>query len=187
MLDDAANLAFATRAMFRKWLQKNHEKSNGIWIVFQKGNKLFTANDALEEAICFGWIDGLVKSIDEETYKKYFSIRKSTAKWSEKNITIFKKLKEKGLLTEAGIKAFRGNVTRKIPHHRHEQNQRNIEVLSGVLQNDHEMLKLFLETSPSRQKQLAGFYCEAKTEETRKKRLQKIIEAIKTNYRGMLY
>ena len=187
MYDDAKNFEFATRDMFRNWLQSNHDKSNGIWIVFQKGNNLFTANDALEEAICFGWIDGLIKSIDEKTYKKYFSIRKSTAKWSNKNISIYNTLKSKGQLSEAGLKAFKGTEENNIHINQKEQNQRNIEVLSAMLKDDSEAFRLFSETSPSRQKQLAGFYCDAKTEETRKKRMQKVIEALKINYKGMLY
>lgn len=187
MYDDAAILEFASRDNFRKWLQANHEESNGIWIVFYKGNKEFTANDALEEAICFGWIDGLIKSIDEKTYKKYFSIRKSKTKWSKKNITTFKKLKEEGLVTEAGLIAFKGNEKSNIHNDRDERNRRNIEVLSDILKDDVEVLALFRETSPSRQKQLAGFYCEAKKEETRMKRLQKVVEALITNYKGMLY
>lgn len=187
MYDDAENLEFKTREIFRNWLQKNHDKSNGIWIVFQKGNKSFTANDALEEAICFGWIDGLMKSIDEKSYRKYFSIRKSTTKWSDKNINIFNNLKAKGQLSEAGIKAFKPIENNKIAGDRNEQNRRNVEVLSEILKNDSEVFRLFGETSPSRQKQLAGFYCDAKTEETRKKRIHKIVEALKTNYKGMLY
>jgi uncharacterized protein YdeI (YjbR/CyaY-like superfamily) len=185
--DAAASLEFRTRDIFRKWLQKNHETANGIWVVFQKGNRSFTAADALEEAICFGWIDGLMKSTDEKTYKKYFSKRKNTSKWSEKNIHIFMKLKGKGLLTQAGLLAFKGDVNNRKPNDRNEQNQRNMEVLSDALKMNTDALKLFEETSLSRKKQLAGFYCDAKTEETRKKRMQKIVEALKVHYKGMLF
>jgi uncharacterized protein YdeI (YjbR/CyaY-like superfamily) len=183
----AASLEFRTRDIFRKWLQKNHESANGIWVVFQKGNGSFTADAALEEAICFGWIDGLMKSIDEKTYRKYFSKRKNTSKWSEKNIHIFMKLKEKNLLTQAGLLAFKDDVNTPKPDNRNERNQRNIEVLYDALKRNTDVLKLFEETSPSRRKQLAGFYCDAKTEETRKKRMQKIGEALQAHYKGMLY
>ena len=85
MNDDAATYRYESRADFRNWLEKNHGSSAGVWLVFTKGSKSFTVTDALEEAICFGWIDGLMKSIDEHTYRKYFSRRKNKNKWSEKN------------------------------------------------------------------------------------------------------
>jgi uncharacterized protein YdeI (YjbR/CyaY-like superfamily) len=186
MNDDAAILEFENRDIFRKWLQKNHNTSNGIWIVFIKGEKSFSANDALEEAICFGWIDGIMKSINVQTYKKYFSKRKDKKKWSEKNIKIFKKLKEEGLITEAGLDAFQGKEKEE-NNNRDAINKMNIEKLIDALKNDHGALNLFEKTPPSRQKQLAGFYCDAKSEETRNKRMKKIIEALNTGNRGMLY
>jgi len=186
MFDAETKLKFKDREQFRKWLQTNHDKSKGIWILFQKGKKTFTAEDALEEAICHGWIDGLIKSVDERTYKKYFSRRKNTEKWSEKNIRTFKRLKETGLVTQAGLSAFRAQENRKKPDN-NTQNNRNMEVLCEVLKRDTEAFRIFEEVSPSRKKQMAGFYCEAKTEETRRKRIQKIAEALKKNYKGMLY
>ena len=187
MYDDAEILCFEERELFRAWLQKNYDKSPGIWIVFKKGDKRFTANDALEEAICFGWIDGKLKSIDEKRYRKYFAKRKSTTKWSDKNIELFKILQAKGKLSEAGNKAFKQPEKNNIPIDRKEQNQRHIEILSEILKSDSEIFKLYFETTPSRRKQLAGFYCDAKTAETKKKRIEKIVESLKTNYKGMLY
>lgn len=106
MNDDAATHQYESRADFRRWLEQNHDSSAGIWLVFTNGSKSFTANDALEEAICFGWIDGLMKSIDERTYRKYFSKRKDRKKWSEKNRRVFEKLQDSGLMTPAGVAAF---------------------------------------------------------------------------------
>lgn len=85
-------LAFSDRAAFRAWLDKNGTSSNGVWILFGKkgGPVTLTAGEALEEALCFGWIDGQMKSIDNKTYKKYFSIRRANSKWSERNKTLLK-------------------------------------------------------------------------------------------------
>lgn len=180
-------MEFANREIFRNWLQKNHDTSDSIWILFTKGDKAFTATDALEEALCFGWIDGVMKSIDEKTYKKYFSRRKNKENWSEKNKKIYNKLKEENLITPAGIEAFKGNADEGNKNDKDQKNKMNIDILVDVLKDDGDVLKLFEETPPSRQKQLAGFYCEAKSEETRKKRKQKIMDALITNNKGMLY
>ena len=178
---------FENKKAFRIWLEINHSSSNGIWIVFIKGNKDFTSNDALEEAICFGWVDGLMKSIDEIKYKKYFSKRIDKKKWSEKNKAIYKGLKEKGLITEFGIEAYQNNDKINEAVDKNSIHAANIKKLKDVLNMDSETLIFFENTSLSRQKQLAGFYCDAKTEETRRKRKEKIIVAIKNNYKGMLY
>ena len=90
-------------------------------------------------------------------------------------------------MTKAGIEVF--NVQKKpiSAINRVANNKMNIDKLKNVLENDEEVLELFTHTAPSRQKQLAGFYCDAKTEETRKKRELKIIEALRSGNKGMLY
>jgi uncharacterized protein YdeI (YjbR/CyaY-like superfamily) len=184
MNDNADILEFDNREMFRTWLDNNIDKSKSIWIIFTKGNKAFTANDALEEAICFGWIDGLMKSIDNKKYKKYFSKRKDMKKWSDKNIKIYQKMIENGLMTKAGIDVFK--VEKRNQKKTMDINEK-IEILINVIKYNNEILSLFDQKSPSRQKQFAGFYCDAKTDETRNKRKDKIIDALKNNYNGMLW
>jgi uncharacterized protein YdeI (YjbR/CyaY-like superfamily) len=177
-------LEFKNRDEYRNWLKKNHKQKNGIWILFIKGNKTFSAKDALEESICFGWIDGLMKSIDEKTYKKYFSKRKDMKKWSKKNIGIYEKLLKSGLMTNAGIDVY------KVESNKEKiviDINKKIQILKKALEENKEILSLFENKSPSRQKQFAGFYCDAKTDETRNKRKDKIIEALINNYKGMLY
>ncbi len=184
MNENAEILEFKNKNEYRNWLKKYHKQENGIWIVFIKGNILFSANDALEESICFGWIDGLMKSIDEKTYKKYFSKRKDTKKWSKKNIGIYEKLFKNGLVTNAGIDVFKIEKTdKKVVIDMNEK----IEILKKELKQHKDILSLFESKTPSRQKQFAGFYCDAKTEETQKKRIDKIIEALENNYDGMLW
>ena len=187
MNDNAATHEFENRKAFRIWLENNHSSSDGIWIVFCKGSRKLTSNDTLEEAICFGWIDGLMKSIDETKYKKYFSKRIDKKKWSEKNKTIYRKLKEEDLITEFGIESYQVTDNEKSTVDKNTLHTININRLKDVLSKEIEISKLFEDTSPSRQKQLAGFYCDAKTEETREKRKAKIIEALKKDFKGMLY
>ena len=83
----AEHLQFDSRAEFRKWLEDNCASSEGIWLLFGKtgGPKTIKAAEALEEALCFGWIDGQMQSIDTAKYKKYFARRTANSKWSDKN------------------------------------------------------------------------------------------------------
>ena len=187
MNDKATILEFDSRKNFRSWLNKNHGNADGFWILFTKGSKSFTANDALEEAICFGWIDGIIKSIDEKKYKKYFSQRKDRSKWSEKNRSLFHKLNEQGIMTKYGIAAFQCESDNKPAIIKADIHSKNIAILKEVLGDHTDILRAFENIAVSRQKQLAGFYCEAKTDETREKRKHKIMEAIRSNNKGMLY
>lgn len=74
-------LRFGSRESFRFWLQENAALSGGVWLLFGKqgGPKTIKASEALEEALCFGWIDGQMQSLDESRYIKYFSVRRKTA------------------------------------------------------------------------------------------------------------
>lgn len=92
-------MEFSSRDYFRKWLSDNCLSSAGIWLLFGKsgGTETITASEALEEALCFGWIDGQMKSIDDKTYKKYFSLRRKNSKWSDKNTALAEKLENRGL------------------------------------------------------------------------------------------
>jgi len=83
-------MQFISRDEFRNWLKDNCMSSGGVWLLFGKsgGPKTIKANEALEEALCFGWIDGQMQSIDDKTYIKYFSVRRKDSKWSDKNKAI---------------------------------------------------------------------------------------------------
>ncbi len=106
-MKDAPELLFSTRETFREWLSENAETSGGVWLLFGKTKELKTlsANDALEEALCFGWIDGQMKSLDETKYRKYFAKRRAKSVWSEKNKKLVDSLRAKGIMTELGEKA----------------------------------------------------------------------------------
>jgi uncharacterized protein YdeI (YjbR/CyaY-like superfamily) len=107
MRADVPELFFPTRAAFRAWLQENAETSEGVWLVLGKKKAVVTlsANDALEEALCFGWIDGQMQGIDETKYHKYFARRRAKSVWSDKNKKLVEMLRVKGIMTELGEKA----------------------------------------------------------------------------------
>jgi len=98
------------RGAWRKWLEKNHKTSPGIWLLYYKkstGKPRVEYNDAVEEALCFGWIDSMEKSLDEERFMQRFTPRKPKSGWSKSNKDRVEKLMKEGLMKEAGLNAIR--------------------------------------------------------------------------------
>ena len=97
-----------TRAGWRSWLEKNHKRSDGVWLIFYRtstGRRRLSWEDAVREALCFGWIDSKVKPIDDERYKQIFTPRKPRSAWSKINKRYIDELIEAGLMTDAGLRA----------------------------------------------------------------------------------
>lgn len=103
------SLFFATPADFRKWLQAHHQRSREQWVGFYKkgsGRPSITWPESVDEALCFGWIDGLRKTIDGDSYKIRFTPRKATSNWSAVNIGRVKELTKLGRMQAAGLRVF---------------------------------------------------------------------------------
>ena len=97
------------RAAWRTWLERNHESEKEIWLVYAKKHskmKSVSYEEAVEEAICFGWIDGQVRTVDEDRFTQRFSPRTKKSRWSELNIGRAKKMIDAGLMTDAGRAIF---------------------------------------------------------------------------------
>lgn len=96
------------RAAWRNWLETYHAASPGVWLIYYKkesGKPRVSYDEAVEEALCFGWIDSLPNKIDEESYKQLFSPRKPKSNWSKLNKERVEKLLAQGLIAEAGLKS----------------------------------------------------------------------------------
>jgi uncharacterized protein YdeI (YjbR/CyaY-like superfamily) len=106
--DAVKTLAFKSPADFRKWLAINHDTADGLWLrIFKKasGRKTVTYDEALDEALCFGWIDGLKKSYDELSFIQKFTPRRARSGWSKRNTVHVERLTKASLMMPAGIKA----------------------------------------------------------------------------------
>lgn len=179
MKSDTPELLFSTRDDFRRWLSVNAQTSEGVWLVFGKTKALvtLTANEALEEALCFGWIDGQMKNIDETKYVKYFARRRTKSIWSEKNKQTIKMLREKGLMSEPGEKAIALAVqtglwkTQRCNPITDEQ----IESLTGRLHG----------ISPSIKRTYTAAYFAPKSEDARQRSLDRIIGRLNKNLKPM--
>src|SRR6267142_713785 len=101
-------LQVRSRRQWRAWLAKHHTSSPGVWLVFYKahtGAKSMPYEDTVREALCFGWIDSLIKRLDDNRYALKVTPRKPTSKWSDINRRRWMELKAAGLLTSAGLAA----------------------------------------------------------------------------------
>ncbi len=101
-------LAFSSQSEWRNWLEQNHALSNGIWLQFYKkgsGTSTVVYDEALDEALCFGWIDGQLKRGDENFYIQRFTPRRARSMWSKRNIGIVARLEKEGKMHPAGQKA----------------------------------------------------------------------------------
>lgn len=184
-----ADLKFAGRAAFREWLCENCLSSGGVWLLLGKagGPKTLKAEEALEEALCFGWIDGQMQSIDEKTYRKYFSPRREKSKWSEKNKALVKSLEDRGLMTEHGrrkIEEAKKNgqwSAPKAPAITEEQ----IAAVAALLEGHEPACTNFRAMSPSVQKTYTRAYLDAKTDAGREKRLAWMVNRLDQNLKPM--
>lgn len=99
-------LHLTTRADWRAWLAAHHERETEIWLVYNKrhtGEPRVEYDDAVEEALCFGWIDSIVRTIDADRYAQKFTPRKAKSKWSELNRERFARMVREGKMTPAGL------------------------------------------------------------------------------------
>jgi uncharacterized protein YdeI (YjbR/CyaY-like superfamily) len=102
---DGERVELDDRADWRAWLESHHESSSGVWLVTWKksaGKPRVDYDAAVEEALCFGWVDSKSQSVDEERTSLYFTPRKPKSSWSESNVARVEKLEEAGLMRQAG-------------------------------------------------------------------------------------
>ena len=182
-------LAFPDRAAFHAWLHENGNSSEGVWLLFGKqgGPSTLTAAEALEEALCYGWIDGQMQSLNSTTYKKYFARRTTKSKWSDKNKALVQKLEAQGVMTDFGrakIKEAKENGqwdAPKAPAVSEEQ----ISALTGLLHGHEPAYTNFLAMPPSVKKTYARAYFDAKTEAGQAKRLAWMLNRLHQNLKPM--
>src|SRR5216684_2739526 len=121
---------FSSQEEFRKWLVKNHAAASELFVGFHKkssGKKGATYSEALDEALCFGWIDGVRRSIDADSYLIRFSPRRPTSTWSRVNIKRAQELINEGRMRPAGLKAFEARQENRSGIYAYEQRSPELE------------------------------------------------------------
>ena len=180
MKDDFEQIYLKTAGDWRSWLVENHNNKNGIWLIYYKkhtGRPRVPYNEAVEEALCFGWIDSTVKRIDEDTYMQKFTPRKLVSKWSEHNKKRAEKMIKKGKMEQAGMQAI--EIAKKNGKWDEAYtSQLNLELSSDLLislKRNSIAFEEYLNLSPSQKKYYNNWVMSAKKPETRMKRYNEMI------------
>ena len=179
-------LTLKSREQWHEWLEIHHALETEVWLVhFKKhtGKAGFTYEDAVQEALCFGWIDGILKRIDDQRYALRYSPRKSRSIWSESNRNRVEQLIKEGKMAEAGVIKIRdakanGEWDKSIER---EKDSGIPEDLSRALAGNKEALKNFEIFSQSLKKRFIWWVTEAKREETRRRRIEKVVDLAQQN------
>lgn len=185
-------LYFVNRDQWRTWLEQNFEISTEVWLVYYKKHTkkpTIDYDEAVQEALCFGWIDGKVKRIDEERYMQRYTPRKLNSKWSLSNKKRVEKLIKENKMTNHGLShveaakedgrwdiAYSTKKMYPIP-----------ENLEKALKKDEVAWKNFNNFSKSSQLMYIGYIMDAKQEDTKIRRIKKVVERSRNNVKaGMM-
>ena len=182
---------FRNRGEFRNWLIENHANSPGIWMVFYKNHlraEGIRYDEALEEELCFGWIDSIIKRLDDDRYARKFSPRKNTANWSDYNKKKVLELVKNGRMTEAGLRKIdiyllKGKIDWE-PEETKVRITKDLDVPAFIIDEfskNEPALQNFNDLAMTYKKHYIFWITGAKREETIRKRLKESTELLKVN------
>jgi len=163
---------------WRKWLEENHSKEEKVQLIHNKrhtGKRAMSSQEAMDEAICFGWIDTILKGLDENSYIQTFVRRKEKGNWSKNTIKHGKRLIEAGKMSPVGLKAYERGLKRKLLD---EDIPDNIEApvnLIKAFEKNKKAKEFFDKVIPSHKKMWFKWLYRAKREETKEKRIAEIV------------
>ena len=176
-------LYFKTTQAWRDWLSAHHDLEDHVWLIFYKketGEPSIEYESAVEEALCFGWIDSIIKKIDDSKYARKFTPRKENSKWSETNKMRVGRLIKSGRMTEIGLlkveaakqsgqwdKLYKPDISENIP-----------KEFECALNQNVGAREYFETLAPSYRRQFIGWISVAKRPETREKRIQESISLL---------
>lgn len=170
---------FKDQWQFRKWLEKNHKTESELIVGFYKvdsGKPSMTWPESVDQALCFGWIDGVRRSIDELSYQIRFTPRRPTSIWSKVNIEKIKKLTAAGLMFPAGTEAFKKRKEEKSAVYSFENEKKELSAdFEKLFKSNKLAWEYFHSLAPSYQKVSVDWVMSAKQETTRLKRLRELI------------
>jgi uncharacterized protein YdeI (YjbR/CyaY-like superfamily) len=172
---------FAAPADLRAWFDRHHADATELWVGFHKkatGKPSVTWSESVDEALCVGWIDGIRKRIDGESYKIRFTPRKATSVWSRINMDKVAALKKEGRMRPAGLKAHAARRPNKVGSYSYEQRAAELDEPYRRLLQKNATAWAFFDAQPPSYKKVVGWYIHsAKREETRLGRLKKLERA----------
>lgn len=181
-------IKFVNKEEWEKWLNQNYSIDHGIFIIFDKTKRTstLTSNEALDIALRYGWIDGVIKKIDDDFYMKYFKKRAKKSIWSTKNKTRVNELLSEGLMMPSGLEILEMAKANGCFDKGDELVDYNLDLFKELLKEEnYEGYLHFNMFSPSIQKTYASSYFVLKKKETRNNRLKVIINRSLKNLKPM--
>ena len=171
---------FRSSGDFRKWLEKNHDKASEIWIGFYRkdsGKGGITYHEALDEALCFGWIDGIRKKIDSSSFTNRFTPRRPKSIWSNVNVAHVERLTRAGRMRPPGIAAFKAKDEARVGVYSFEREAARLDPQMEQRFRKNKTAWRYFEAAPAYYRKLVTWWViSAKREETREKRLAVLID-----------
>ncbi|MDX9853313.1 MAG: YdeI/OmpD-associated family protein [Tenuifilaceae bacterium] len=171
---------FETQQDFRNWLEAHHELATELLVGYYKvgsGKPSMSWSQSVDQALCFGWIDGVRRSIDKESYCIRFTPRRPTSNWSAINIRKIEELTKAGLMKPAGVKAFALRKENKSEVYSYENEALPLAPdLEKQFRENKEAWDFFMKQAPSYRKAIAKWIVSAKQEKTRQSRLERVIQ-----------
>jgi uncharacterized protein YdeI (YjbR/CyaY-like superfamily) len=173
---DSIQLHFVDRRRWRAWLRQHHRKTKEVWLVFYKkrtGLASISYDAAVEEALCYGWIDSIVKRLDDERYARKFTPRTDTRRWSPSNLARARRLIAAGRMTKAGLAKLDADLDAPAP-----APARSLRVppfFAAALKRNPAAREFFDSLAPSYRRHYVGWVSSAKREETRARRLEEAV------------
>jgi uncharacterized protein YdeI (YjbR/CyaY-like superfamily) len=167
-----------SRRRWREWLQAHHRSESVVWLVFHKrhtGTASLAYDDAVEEALCYGWVDSLVRRLDEDRYARKFTPRKADSRWSAINRRRYADLKARGLLAPAGLERPPGRSA-DVPAPRAAAALPSY--IKAALEANPRALRYWQQLAPSYRRLYVGWIDSAKREETKAKRLTEAVRML---------
>jgi len=187
-MDQLERISFKNRDEWRKWLKDYHSIAKGIWLIYYKkhtGKPSVKYNDAVEEALCYGWIDSIVKRIDYERYMQKFTPRNDSSTWSEVNKKRVEKMIAQGKMTKYGLKKI--EIAEQSGKWDEVVESQLEHILSDnllyVLKSDKAAFTEYKKLPPSHKKMYTSWIMTAKKEETKVRRIKKMITMLKKGQR----
>lgn len=179
MKRERASLCPGSRSQWRAWLEQNHETSPGVWLVLRKGpDKPLSYDDALEEAICFGWIDSLITGMDENRYMRLFTPRRRGSGWSEANRERAVDLIARGLMTGAGMEQVRLAREAGLWYEKPRREFPMPAELEEALESNRKAALFFAGLAPSYQQRYMMYAASAVKPETRRARAARVVQLL---------
>jgi uncharacterized protein YdeI (YjbR/CyaY-like superfamily) len=171
----------STREEWRAWLEKHHATETEVWLVYPKkhtGKPRVPYDDAVEEALCFGWIDSTTHKLDDDHYAQTFTPRRDRTNWSALNLERVRRLIADGKMTEAGLAKLHPDPDYRPPE---RSGAEPPPWLEEALRKHPAAWESFQRLAPSHRKNYVRWITEAKKEETRQRRLQEALPMLERN------